>query len=97
MKGATLVAPFIYFIGNCFAIPIKQKSPPGDAHSRVRKLLLSQPRSARAFCEQNAFLSCFTQLLQSLFCYDDLVVFFHIGFQRSCIECPVTEIGQYRA
>ena len=54
------------FIGNCFAIPIKQKSPPGDAHSRVRKLLLSQPRSARAFCEQNAFLFYVRIVIRSL-------------------------------
>ena len=47
---------FLCFIGNCVAIPYKAKALRVDAHSRERKLLLSQPRSARGFLKRNPFL-----------------------------------------
>ncbi len=42
---------FLRLIGTLLSTMLRM-----DAHSRVRKMLLTQPRSARAYCKQYAFL-----------------------------------------
>ena len=51
---------FLRLIGTLLSTMLRM-----DAHSRVRKMLLTQPRSARAYCKQYAFLKIFSIISNS--------------------------------